>query len=158
MSEEPIQLDLARLADYRLTVLVGELAAPDGLTRVRIDGTGRIEAAQVFADVLVDAQASTAEINRDGGRVTDRALGVLSREETVDIMTQALRIPWTEPVSSRAGVPPEAVTNWTFITAAGQAHTLRVWLRDAEQDPIVGPVLRKVASHVHRITNGRIFV
>ena len=158
MSEEPIQLDLARLGDYRLSVLVGELAAPDGLTRIRIDGTGRIEAAQVCADVLVGAEAVTAEIIRDGGRVTDRALGILSREETIDILTQASGIPWTQPVSSRAGVPPEAVTNWTFTTATGEALTLRMWLRDAEQDPVVGPVLRKVAGHVHRIAKGRIFI
>ena len=158
MSEEPIQHDLARLGDYRLTVLVGELTAPDGLTRIRIDGTGRIEAAQVFADVLVGGEAWTAEIIRDGGRVTDRASGILSPEETVHIMTLASRIPWTQPHSSRAGVPPEVVTSWTLVTAAGQALTLRMWLRDAEQDPIVGPVLRKIASHVHRIAEGRIFV
>ena len=157
MPEDRSPLDLARIGEYRLTVLVGEPTAPGGLTRVRLDGTGRIQAEQVFATAPVGPEAQTAEIVRDGGRVTDRASGELRHDEVANILRQASLVPWGQPDPSRSGVPPEAITNWSFRTADGREHTLRMWLRDAEADEAVGPVLRELNRHLLRIAKGTIF-
>lgn len=156
MSEDRTPFDLGRVGEYRLTVLVGEPTAPGGLTRVRLDGTGRIQAEQVFATGHVGAEAQTAEIILDGGQVTDRASGELSRDEVVNIMHQASLVPWAQPFPSRSGIPPEAITNWTFHTANGGQFTLRMWLRDAERDEAVGPVLAELSRHLIRIAKGKI--
>jgi len=157
VSEDRTPLDLARIGEYRLTVLVGEPTAPGGLTRVRLDGTGRIQVEQVFAPAHVGAEAQTAEIIRDGGQVTDRASGTLHQDDVVNIMRQASLVPWEQPGPSRSALPPEAITNWAFHAPEGRDVALRMWLRDAERDEAVGPLLWELNRHLLRIANGKIF-
>ena len=158
MAEDRSPVDLARLGEYPLTVLVGEPTPPGELTRVRLDGTGRVQVEQVFATAPVGKEAQTAEIVRDGGQVTNRASGDVRPDEVETIMRKAALVPWGQPDPSRSAIAPEAITNWTFRTADGREHSLRMWLRDAERDEAVGPVLRELNRHLLRITKGTILL
>ena len=156
MSEDRTPLDLARIGEYRLTVLVGEPTAPGGLTRVRLDGSGRLQAEQIFATAQVGAEVPTGEIVRGGGQVTERASDALRQDEVVNIMRQASVVTWGQPAPSRSAISPEAMTDCAFHTADGQDLTLRMWLRDAERDEALGPLLGELNRHLLRIAKGKI--
>ena len=158
MADDLAPLDLSHLGEYRLTVLVGEATAPGGLTRVRLEGTGRLRADQVFAAGPVKVDADTGEIARQGGQLTDRASGELPPEDVAAIMRNASLMPWGQPIAERAAVRSEAVSDWLFQTPTGAPRVLRMWLRDAERDDTVRCVLAEIDRHLYRITNAKIFL
>jgi hypothetical protein len=158
MSEEYIPFEAARADEYRLTVQVGEPSAPDGLTRVRLDGTGRIEAEQVLAAEQVSPDTRRAEQTSAGEQVTARASGELRRDDVEKLMYQASLFPWGRKFPSRAGIPDEAVTDWTLETTRGQRATLRMWLREAERDQAVSPVLAELRRQLDQMAEGKMYL
>lgn len=158
MSEEYIPFEAARADEYRLTVQVGERSAPDGMTRVRLEGTGRMEAEQVLAAQQVGPETRGAEQAAAGEQIVERASGELPRDEVEKLMYQASLFPWGRRFPSRPGIPDEAITDWTLETTRGQRATLRMWLREAERDQAVGPVLEELRRQLGRMAEGRMYL
>ncbi len=148
MNDQHLAFDPARAHDYELTVQVGDPTAPDGLTRVRLDGTGRLVAEQIFEE------GHPAEKRPRGRQVT----GELPREEAKDLMRRASQFPWEREFPSRSGIPDEAIVVWHFHQKNKEGPSLKVWLREAESDPLLAPVLAALRKELGRLSQNQLYL
>lgn len=148
MSEQHVTFDAARAHDYELTIQVGDPGAPDGVTRMSLEGTGRFVAEQSFGDERGPDRATGGE----------RIAGELPRAEAEGIMRQAARFPWGRAFPSRPGIPDEAIVVWHFHEKNKQGPTLKVWLREAESDPTQAPVLTSLRKGLAGFAKDRLYL
>lgn len=167
MTNEWTERDRQELADARLTVQVGDLYAPDGLTEVvlRPDGTLR---ARLVREDLGREGAGAAEAEDGGkGEVEQKerplpgpvtAEGEIPADEATELIRKASRFPWGRSFPSRPGIPDEAIVEWRLEKGAGEARVLKVWLREAEKDPALEPVLEALRRGLARISDDRLYL
>jgi hypothetical protein len=164
-----VEVDTDRLSDYQLISDVGNPYEPEGLTRALLSGTGRLVVEQHQAGPTRPTEgpeqvAGGYERGRQGeGRppdVTARRAGEydFGVEATKEMITRAADFPWAQPFPTRPGIPSEPVLEWTLQDERGPKLTLTVWLRDAEKDEVMGPVVAAFRHAVERATRGELFL
>ncbi len=141
MSVERIIFDPARLQDFELVAEVGDTFSEEGLTRVKLDGNGRL---------VVEQQREKAR----GGQFQ----GEIDRQNTESVLRQASQFDWEQRFPSRRGLPDEAVVQWSLRDHQGRTLTVKVWLRDAEKDAAMAPVLAVLRKSVERASDGKLYL
>ena len=152
MSDDYIAFDRALARDYALGVEVGQPTAPDGVTRVRVDGSGAFEASQYRA---------ADDPQRPGRReepVGDRVTGTISPEDARALLEQASLAPGGTRFPQRPGIPDEAIVVITFERTERERASVKMWLRDAEKDQAVGPLLEQARRHLNDIAGGKLYL
>ena len=141
MQAESVRFDPARLEDFALVVEVGDSLSEDGLTRVRVDGDGRIVVEQ--------------EPQREA---TPRAHAKLDRASTETLLRGASQFDWGRRFPTRPGIPDEAVVQWSLQDRQGAQLTMKTWLREAEKDASMAPVLKALRKTVESSSEGRLYL
>jgi hypothetical protein len=158
MSEEFIAFDRAYPQDYSLQVEVGKATSPEGVTRVKVDGTGTIEAEQYIPPADLSARKSElqqkSEVQQSDGKVAGR----ISPDEVSRLMEQASLAPWSSRFPQRLGIPGEAIVVISFQGARGKGASVKMWLRDAEKDAAVGPILEQLRGHLKELAGDKIYL
>lgn len=144
---EVMTYDGERAAEYELELTVGEPAAPDGQTRVRLDGRGHFVARQYFEDAADEKRTAPREVE-----------GEIPPQEARRVLNQASAFDWDRRFPSRPGIPDEAIANWSLGARDGSARTVRVWLTEAEDDPAMGPVLDTLRAALDRFSQGALYL
>ena len=152
MSAEYIPFDRESAREYVLQVEVGQPTAPDGVTQVRVEGTGAFEALQYRATVEVPAR-ERQKAESEGDRVTGR----ISPEEVSGLMDQASLAPWGTRFPQRPGLPDEAIVVIS-LQREREGASVKMWLRDAEKDQAVGPLLEQLRQHLNQLGGGKIYL
>lgn len=160
MTADYIAFDKAFAQEYQLQVDVGQATAPDGITRVRVEGSGVLEAAQVRR---ASATSSRQEMDLQAKgpppeQETARASGKISPEQVTGLFEQASLAPWNDRFPQRPGIPDEAIVEVRFGRADRESGSVRLWLRDAEKDDALGPMLAQLRKHVGEFSDGRIYL
>ncbi len=159
MNNEPLSFDPARADEYELSVRVGSPTAPDGLTRVTLEGTGRFVAEQIFERRLQEKVTQERPTEEGDAQERDRRVtGELPRSEAEHLLRMATLFPWERSFPSRPGIPDEAIVVWSFGERGVQRATLRVWLREAESDPALSPVLEALRHNLAQLSHGEIYL
>jgi hypothetical protein len=136
-----------------LQVKAGEPEEDDGQTTLSVERSGRFDLDHEGGsdDVLgEEALARKSEpISGDIRELLDRSPDeVFHLAETVN---------WDRPFPPRPGIPDEAVLEWVLRTAKG-VTIAKMWLRDAERDDEVAPLLRLLRSVVAEASQNRLFL
>lgn len=134
-------LDLARSNDFELVVEVGEPFDEKGLTRVKLNRDGAF---------VVEQQHDKEELQRYPGEVNP--------DDAERIMQQVSQFTWDQHFPPRPGIPDEAIVRWHLVDHLGNARTLKVWLRDAEKDRVMGDALTLLRKNVERVTYGKLYL
>ena len=153
MSAEYIPFDRESAQEYVLQVDVEQPTAPDGVTQVRVEGTGAFEARQYRATVEVPSREPQRPAS-DGERVSGR----ISPEEVSRLMDQASLAPWGTRFPQRPGIPDEAIVVISLQRARRESASVKMWLRDAEKDQAVGPLLEQLREHLNELGGGKIYL
>lgn len=151
MSDERVSFDEARARDYSLRVEVGNASAPDGLTRVHLDGGGRFTAELTFAEPR--AEVPGKEERKRGPAETE-----IAEDQAARVLRQASQFDWDRDFPPRPGIPDEAIVVWTYRVRGTEVATMRAWLRDVEQDPTMTPVLTALREATAELTGGDIYL
>lgn len=160
MTADYIAFDKAFAREYQLQVDVGQATAPDGITRVRVDGAGTLEAAQVRRATPQTPKQDVRDQSSDkpGDQDTARVAGKISPEEAAGLFEQASLAPWSDRFPRRPGIPDEAIVEVRFGRADRETGSVKLWLRDAEKDDALGPMLAQLRRHVEELSDGRIYL
>ena len=150
MAEMQPKPDIARLAERRLEVVVGNPHAIHGQTRVRVDGDGALRAELWKAPPGKDRAARRPEQQL-------AAEGRLAPSQTEQVFRMAEQLNWNRKFPDRPGVPDESIVEFQ-LTAGGEKSSARFWVHDAEQDPRCGPVLELLRAEMRRASNGKIYL
>lgn len=144
MSTQNFTYDSDNLNDYQLHVTVGSPASPDGQTIVDLNGSGTIEAKQLYQ--LKDQKEKQPSIVE--GRIDNP-------EEYFKPLEQ---FDWQRTFPSRPGIPDEAIINWMIETKGEKKASLRMWLGEAEDDERYNNVLKKIRSTIGRLSDNQIYL
>lgn len=151
MTADFIPFERAAAQDYSLQVEVGNAATPDGITRVLVDGLGNIQAAQYHrGDDVKDREQSARE--------TEQVKGQLKPEEAARLFEQASLASWDRRFPPRPGIPDEAIVELRLQRAKREGASMKLWLRDAEKDQVIGPLLEQLRRSVGELSGGRIYL
>ena len=151
-----IPFDRAFAPEYQLQVSVGEATAPDGITRLRLDGAGTLEAAQLREVVGAGDKERAQARAPEGG--AERVAGKLPPEEAMRLLEQVSFAQWGRPFPQRPGIPDEAIVEVSFGRTGRGAASARLWLRDAEADAAIGPVLAQLRRHLGELSGGKVYL
>jgi len=143
MPTQHVKFDPARLADFELVVEVGDAFSEEGMTRARLDGRGQLTVEQQYGH----AKERTRQFH-----------GELDTEMTQKLLRQASQFVWERGFPSRKCIPDEAIVQWWLHDRQGEALTVKVWLREAEKDPVMAPVLSELRRGVHQASDGGLFL
>ena len=155
MSTEYIAFDRDFAPEYVLRVEVGQATAPDGATRVLVDAEGTLEAAQFR--VGAETPKSEAEGRQEREGTAERVSGNIGPAEAAKLFEQASLAPWGRGFPQRPGIPDQAIVELRFERGQ-RAATVKLWLRGAEKDVVVGPVLEQLRRHLNELSGGPIYL
>ena len=141
MSNQGFKFDQARLQDFELIVDVGDTLSPEGLTHVELSGNGNLVAEQ-----------------RREKEIGEKYEGRIDGETTASMLRKASEFDWERRFPSRPGLPDEAVVQWTLRDRKGAAVTVKVWLREAEKNGVMAPVLDGLRKDVDHMTDGKLYL
>jgi hypothetical protein len=158
MSADYIAFDRDFAQEYVLRVEVGQATAPDGATRVQVDGVGTLEAAQYRRGGEAPNVEPKNREQKEGEGEGERVTGKLAPDEAARLFEQASLAPWGRPFPQRPGIPDEAIVEVRFERARRGGATVKLWLRDAEKDVAVGPILAQLRRHLKELSGGRIYL
>jgi hypothetical protein len=160
MADEYMPFDRAFAAEYSLQVEVGHADAPDGVTRVQVDGSGNIEAAQLRNEPggtgARDRDETGTKGERDEG--SNQVKGRMSPDEALYLFDQASLAPWGRRFPQRPGIPDEAIVEVRLRRERRDSASVKLWLREAEKDPALGPMLKLLRKHLTELSGGRIYL
>lgn len=152
MSAEYIAFDRAFSQEYLLHVEVGQATAPDGVTRVRVDGAGNFEAAQ-YRQVAVEVPDREQKEHEP-----ERVPGKISKDDAEKLFELASLAPWERRFPQRPGIPDEAIVEVRFERKGREGASVKLWLRDAEKDDVIGPILEQLRRHLKELGGGRVYL
>ena len=159
MSADYIPFDRAFAQEYSLQVEVGNASAPDGVTRVRMDGLGNIAAAQYRrVPDMAGREGKETEQREPKEPESEEVKGEMRAEEAVRLFDQVSLAPWDRRFPQRPGIPDEAIVEVRLQRAGRESATMKMWLRDAEKDVAIGPVLEQLRRRVGELSGGRIYL
>jgi predicted transcriptional regulator len=138
-----VKFDPARLADFELVVEVGDVLSEEGMARARLNGHGRLTVEQQRGHEKERARQFHSELDPD---------------TTEKLLRQASQFDWERSFPSRKGLPDEAIVQWYLHDRQGETLTVKVWLRDAEKDQVMAPVLAELRRGVQRATEGSLYL
>ena len=141
MSTQPNPIDSAQTNDFQLVVEVGNIYSEEGLTRVKLDTTGRL---------LVEQQYDRERI--------ESFQGELDPQSTDQLFSELPRFDWDQRFPPRPGLPDEAVVQWLFQEKPGSIRMLKVWIRDAEKPGPMATALVILRRSVERLTDGKLYL
>jgi hypothetical protein len=142
-------------------VEVGNPASPHGQTRLRLDGDGDFVARSVFADAGQVAPVHALDMDDVKWGSDEKLQVVRGRVEApraVELLAQAVGFPWDRPFPSRPGIPDEAIVVLRFGPKGGPQSAVKLWLREAEADPVVGPVLKELRRYLEDFSSGQLYL
>jgi hypothetical protein len=128
-----------------LAIEVGEEADEYGVTRLRLERTGRFELEHAGGH----DEKRRKPITGDARELLDKPV-----EELFD---RAEQIRWHRAFPPRPGIPNEAVVEWRVRTAERE-ETVRMWLRDAERDAEVAELFADLRTVVDKGSGGELFL
>ena len=152
MNNNAVPLDPAGTEDAVLRFEVGDLLSPGGLTRVTLDGKGHFRAEQMSKPG--DYAEDTDRLQEKLG-TPDPVEGSVEKGDAAGLIDRAGRFPWGRKFPSRPGIPDEAIVAVQLELPGGASKSLKIWLREAEQDKSVSPVLRVLRDHLSRFSKGK---
>jgi hypothetical protein len=162
MSTPHLEYNRSLAPQFDLLLDVGNPASEEGLTRVRLDGDGDFVAQQLFAGTDAQAAAVQALHLDDQKWGTEEQLpavrGRIEPDRAADLLEQAVAFPWDQRFPSRPGIPDEAIVVARFGPKGGPHSTVKLWLREAESDPAVGPVLEELRRVLDEFSHGEIYL
>lgn len=160
MADEYLPFDRAFAAEYSLQVEVGQADAPDGVTRVQVDGSGNIEAAQLRNEPGGSEPGEREPKGRKGERKegADQVKGRIPQEEVLYLFDQVSLAPWGRRFPQRPGIPDEAIVEVRLRRERRDGASVKLWLREAEKDPALGPMLKVLRKHLTELSGGRIYL
>ena len=132
--------------DYWMSIDVGDVHSEYGKTAMRLSGTGEID----------------VEHSRIGGKKKSHKPfekhGKLEYHEPEKLFRQVEQVPWTTKFPPRPGIPDEAIVVWKFGKVDGATQEAKMWLRDAEKNPVVGQLLKGLRQELETLTRNKIFL
>lgn len=169
MSAEYIAFDRAFAREFVLQVDVGQATAPDGATHVELTGDGELEASQVREDSETpDRETPDRETEQKPKRArserqkeeqgSERVSGKIPPDDAARILEQVSLAQWDRRFPQRPGIPDEATVVVRFQRVKRDGTSVKLWLRDAEKDNVLGPVLEQLRRHVGELSGGRIYL
>jgi hypothetical protein len=160
MADEYVPFDRAFAAEFSLQVDVGQADAPDGATRVQVDGSGNFEAVQLRHAPGEAEPRERDEINQDLDRdkQSDRVTGRMPPDEALYLFEQVSLAPWGRRFPQRPGIPDEAIVEVRLRRERRDSASVKLWLREAEKDPALGPMLKLLRKHLTELSEGRIYL
>jgi hypothetical protein len=163
MADEYMPFDRAFAAEYSLQVEVGQADAPDGITRVQVDGSGNIEAAQLLNEPGGTEPREGEEKGRKSQKVEpekgpEQVKGQMPPDEVLYLFDQASLAPWGRRFPQRPGIPDEAIVEVRLRRERRDSVSVKLWLREAEKDPALGPMLKLLRKHLTELSGGRIYL
>ena len=161
MADEYLPFDRAFAAEYSLQVEVGQADAPDGVTRVQVDGSGNLEAAQLRNEPRETEPRQQSGRGRKGGKEeegSDQVKGRIPQEEALYLFDQASLAPWGRRFPQRPGIPDEAIVEIRLRRTQREGASVKLWLREAEKDPALAAVLKVLRKHLSELSGGRIYL
>ena len=141
MSTQSNPIDPEQTNDFQLVVEVGNIYSEEGLTRVKLDTTGRL---------LIEQQHDREQ--------TESFSGELDPESTERIFKELPQFNWDQRFPPRPGLPDEAVVQWFFQEKPGSVSMLKVWIRDAEKPGPMATALTILRRAVERVTDGKLYL
>ena len=166
MADEYMPFDRAFAAEYSLQVEVGQADAPDGVTRVQVDGSGNLEAAQLRNQPGETEAREPEEKGRKGQKSQkdepekgpDQVKGQIPQDEVLYLFDQVSLAPWGRRFPQRQGIPDEAIVEVRLRREKRESASVKLWLREAEKDPALGPMLTLLRKHLTELSGGRIYL
>lgn len=161
MADEYLPFDRAFAAEYSLQVEVGQADAPDGVTRVQVDGSGNFEAAQLRNEPGGSEPRETKGRKSPKGeqdKGPDQVKGQMPQDEVLYLFDQVSLAPWGRRFPQRPGIPDEAIVEVRLRREKRDTVSLKLWLREAEKDPALGPMLKLLRKHLTELSGGRIYL
>ncbi|MGH2555344.1 MAG: hypothetical protein ACRDHO_06465 [Actinomycetota bacterium] len=163
-----MDIDTDRLPDYRLVADVGNPYEPEGLTRTILSGSGKLVVEQQRAEPgppeqggeAVGGGADRPEQAKPERPTAARVAGEydFGVQSAKEMIVRAADFPWSQPFPTRPGIPSEPVLEWTLRDERGPELKVTVWLRDAEKDESMAPVVAALRHAVERATKGELFL
>ena len=159
MADEYLPFDRAFAAEYSLQVEVGHADAPDGVTRVQVDGSGNLEAAQLRNEPQTDPRQREGKARKGGKEEgSDQVKGRIPEDEVLYLFDQASLAPWGRRFPQRPGIPDEAIVEVRLRRERLDGASVKLWLREAEKDHSLGPMLKVLRKHLTELSGGRIYL
>lgn len=157
MNADYIPFDRAFAREFSLQLQVGNASAPDGVTRVRMDGLGNLAAAQYRrTPEAADREQKGGDEQKEPE--SEEVKGEVPADEAVRMFDQVSLAPWDSRFPQRPGIPDEAIVEVRLQRAGRESATMKMWLRDAEKDVAIGPVLEQLRRRVGELSGGRIYL
>lgn len=138
-----VKFDPTRQADFELAVEVGDAFSEEGMTRARLDGGGRLTVEQQYGQEKESARQFHSQLDTD---------------MTEKLLRQASQFDWERSFPSRKGIPDEAIVQWFLHDRQGETLTVKAWLRDAEKDQAMAPVLAELRRGVQQASEGSLYL
>lgn len=145
MNNQDFSFDVDKLNDYKLYLESGERTSPDGQTRVVLHGSGYLKAEQV-----------KEQPENRGKKVPVSIEGEI--EDAGEVFKQAENFDWQRKFPSRPGIPDEAIVTWTVEYQDEKIATVKIWLREAEEDDRFKVVLNRLKNVVGKLSDNQIYI
>lgn len=135
----------ARLPQYELTVSVGEPQSPAGMTRVALRGDGQF---------LASHRGGSDDRREDGVQ----ARATMAPADVEFVIRSVVQFDWSARFPPRPGIPDEAIVLWQLAGPNLPQSSVRMWLRDAENDKLAGEVLSVLRRTLAQASDERLFL
>lgn len=149
MANQRPSFDKAHPENYQISIEVGDMLSRHGLTRMTLAGDGNVTAE------WLGKPKDTAETAK---QMPSRFTGTLKRHDPVDLLLKASQFDWGRQFPSRPGIPDEAIVVWQFGEKGSPGAELKVWLREAEQDPLMGPLLKGLRQELANLSDNHLYL
>jgi len=143
-----LSFDEAKSNEYWVKVEVGNIYSDDGQTWMQLDGDGNIQAE------LLKKQNTKDQTDYEPILFT----GILTEHKVNDLLGKASHLQWDSQFPQREGIPDEAIVIWSFGRKDEQHITTKMWLKDAEKDPGVSPLLMALRRELCLLSKDSIFL
>lgn len=141
--------DKAHPENYQVTIEVGDALSTHGLTRMTLSGDGNISA---------ECVRRTGEVATNTKQMPMQFTGTLKRHDPIDLLLKASQFDWNRKFPSRPGIPDEAIVVWQFGEKGAPGVEVKVWLREAEKDPLMGPLIKDLRQELADISGNDIYL
>ncbi|TCS73847.1 hypothetical protein EDC61_10169 [Sulfuritortus calidifontis] len=147
-NQRPI-FDKTHPENYQITIEVGDMLSEHGLTRMTLAGDGHVTAEWLGK---IRGAVETAK------QLPTHYTGTLKHHDPIDLLLKASQFNWDRKFPSRPGIPDEAIVVWQFGEKGAPGAEVKVWLREAEKDPLMGPLLQGLREELADLSDNHIYL
>jgi hypothetical protein len=144
-----LKFDIEHPQDYWMSVDVGDKLSEFGKTVIHLTGDGEVSV----------EHSQVNHVKEGEEKLSEKPLikkGKLKNFEPEELFRKVEQVPWTTKFPPRPGIPDEAIVIWKFGKRGGDTLETKMWLRDAEKNPIVGELLKGLRQELQLLTNNEI--